>query len=97
MYRIRDPEEVEAKHLIRAGQFSGKMVLEIGCGFGWLTWQFAERATKLVGIDPSLADLRQAKNDQSVLVTNVSIAQADGVSLPFPSSSFDTALFSSSL
>ena len=97
MYRIRDPEGVEAKHLIQAGQFSGKSVLEIGCGFGWITWQYAGCVDELVGIDPSLEDLRQAKNDRPVSVTNVSIAQADGVALPFPSGSFDTALFSSSL
>jgi ubiquinone/menaquinone biosynthesis C-methylase UbiE len=97
MYRIRDPEGVEAKHLIQAGQFCGKMVLEIGCGFGWLTWQIAGCVDELVGIDPSLEDLRQAKNDRPVSVTNVSIARADGVALPFPSGSFDTAVFSSSL
>jgi len=97
MYRIRDPEGVEAKHLIQAGQFKGKMVLEIGCGFGWLTWQFAECVAELVGIDPSLTDLRQAKDGKPVSIANVSISQADGVALPFPSGSFDTALFSSSL
>ena len=97
MNRIRDPEGVEAKTLIRAGQFSGMGVLEIGCGFGWLTWQFAGSTHRVYGFDPSLPDLREAKISQPKEATTVYLVQATGEKLPYPSGRFDTAVFSSSL
>lgn len=94
---IRDPEEVEAKYLIQAGQFGGKNILEIGCGDGWLTRRFARGVNNIVGVDPSLTDLHEVKEGQPVSEMNVSIAQAMGEVLPFPSGRFDSALFTSSL
>jgi ubiquinone/menaquinone biosynthesis C-methylase UbiE len=97
MERIRDPEGVEVKHLINAGHLTGKDVLEIGCGFGWLTWQYAGIANKVYGIDPCLPDLQEGKNSLPDSITNVSLAQTIGESLPFSSSIFDISVFASSL
>ena len=97
MKRIRDPEGVEAIHLINAGQFTGKDVLEIGCGCGWLTWQYAGNANIVYGIDPCLPDLQEGKNSQPVSVNNVYLIQTIGETLPFPSGIFDISVFSSSL
>lgn len=93
----RDPEGFEAKNLILAGQFAGKEVLEIGCGGGWLTWQYAGCAKGIFGIDPGFPDLQKAKTSQPTVVTNVSLTQSKGEALPFPSGILDIAVFSSSL
>ena len=97
MNRIRDPEGIEAKTLIRAGQFSGMSVLEIGCGFGWLTWQFAGSTHRVYGFDPCLPDLHEAKINRPKEATTVYLVQATGEKLPYPTGRFDSAVFSSSL
>jgi ubiquinone/menaquinone biosynthesis C-methylase UbiE len=47
-----DPEGTEAKSLHSLVDFSGKSVLEVGCGEGRLTWQYAQKARKITAIDP---------------------------------------------
>ncbi len=97
MYYLSDPEGAEARNLIFAGQFTGKEVLEIGCGSAGLTWQYAGIAAQVFGIDPGFPDLREAKTTQPASVTNVSLAQSIGEAPPFPSNTFDISVFSSSL
>jgi 2-polyprenyl-3-methyl-5-hydroxy-6-metoxy-1,4-benzoquinol methylase len=47
-----DPENNEIRTLFDLVDFSGKDVLEIGCGDGRLTWRYAEAAAHVTGIDP---------------------------------------------
>ena len=47
-----DPENNEIDALFDLVDFSGKHVLEIGCGDGRLTWRYAEAAAHVTGIDP---------------------------------------------
>jgi 2-polyprenyl-6-hydroxyphenyl methylase/3-demethylubiquinone-9 3-methyltransferase len=97
MEPLRDPEGFEVKNLLLASSFAGKEVLEIGCGGGWLTWQYADIVGKVLGIDPCLADIQKARIDQPPPVLNVSLAQCTGERLPFPAGIFDITLFSNSL
>jgi len=97
MKAMRDPEGAELNHLINACELSGKTVLEIGCGEGKLTRQYARMPRKVVGIDPKITDLRTAKNDISGLSLHSHVIQAIGEKLPFPSHSFDIVIFASSL
>jgi ubiquinone/menaquinone biosynthesis C-methylase UbiE len=97
MKSLRDPEGVEVKNLLRAVSFIGKQVLEIGCGSGWLTWQYADAAEKVVGIDPCLEDIKTGLIDRPSKVSHVSITQCTGERLPFSAGIFDIALFSNSL
>ena len=46
-----DPEENETRALFDADGFSGKRVLEIGCGDGRLTWRYAGSAAHVTAID----------------------------------------------
>jgi 2-polyprenyl-6-hydroxyphenyl methylase/3-demethylubiquinone-9 3-methyltransferase len=96
MEPLRDPEGFEVKNLILASQITGKEVLEIGCGGGWLTWQYAGIVEKVFGIDPSFPDLQKARASQPARVTNVSLIQSKGEALPFPPGVFDSVVFSSS-
>jgi 2-polyprenyl-3-methyl-5-hydroxy-6-metoxy-1,4-benzoquinol methylase len=47
-----DPEKNEIRALLDLVDFSGKHVLEIGCGEGRLTLQYAVAAVHVTGIDP---------------------------------------------
>ena len=56
-----DPESNETRALIGLyPDFTGKHILEIGCGDGRLTWRYAERAARVSAIDPDLARLERA-------------------------------------
>ena len=64
----QDPEnsELDALHDF-VGSFAGKRVLEIGCGNGRLTFQYAAEAQLVHAIDPSekkIAEAREKMPDQ---------------------------------
>jgi ubiquinone/menaquinone biosynthesis C-methylase UbiE len=98
MKPIRDPERAELKHLVAVCPLSGKVVLEIGCGDGTFTRQYAPIAQHVVGIDPTASDVRQALNKiHSGRARNTHFLLAEGENLPFPDQIFDVAIFASSL
>lgn len=88
----RDPEGTEVKYLKQYVNLEGAKVLEIGCGAGYLTRQYAEIVQSVVGIDPQLAALHSA-ND----IPSAQFANTQAEYLPFADESFDVAIFSSSL
>lgn len=60
-YRL-DPEDRETIALFDfVGEFTGKRVLEIGCGNGRLTYQYAPQAALVHGIDPSDKKIAEAQ------------------------------------
>ena len=88
-----DPERTESKHLQRYADFAGKRVLEIGCGDGRLTWQYAKSASRVTGIDLHGDDLRVATIDRpSDLEQKVVFTRANSIHLPFEKESFDIAI-----
>jgi ubiquinone/menaquinone biosynthesis C-methylase UbiE len=90
-----DPEKTEIKYLQGYADFSGKRILEIGCGDGRLTWQYAQSARDVIGIDLHRDDLRVALIDRpSDLEQKVVFTRADSVHLPFENESFDIAVLS---
>ena len=93
---LRDPEGAELEHLIAACQLTGKEVVEIGCGNGRLTWQYAKLPQRVIGIDPNLSGFHKASSTSAEPPQHVSFIQAIGESLPFPTRVFDVVLFSSS-
>ena len=60
----KDPERNETKYLHKFADFAGKRVLEVGCGEGRMTWQYAKDTQKTVGIDPDRDALRIATVDR---------------------------------
>lgn len=97
MKPLRDPDGNEARHAIRFGQVRNKVVLELGCGNGWLTWQVAGDAGRVFGLDPCLADLQEGRNSQPDRYTQVWFAGGMAEHLPFASGIFDVALYANAL
>jgi ubiquinone/menaquinone biosynthesis C-methylase UbiE len=88
-----DPERTESKFLQRYADVTGKRILEIGCGDGRLTWQYAKSSGSVAGIDLHGDDLRVASLDRpSDLDRTVFFARADSIRLPFQKESFDIAV-----
>ncbi len=96
MKPLRDPEGAELKQLLSACPLSRSRVLEIGCGNGTLTHQYADLPSLLVGIDPAADDLREAADRQPALSARVHFSRAVAEALPFPAAAFDVVLFASS-
>ena len=80
MGSVKDPEGVEARVLDRMVDFSGRRVLEVGCGEGRLTWIYADRAAKVLGIDSeseSIAAARRATPPQLAAKVRFRVASAE--------------------
>jgi ubiquinone/menaquinone biosynthesis C-methylase UbiE len=93
-----DPEDTETQALHDYADFSGKRVLEIGCGDGRLTWRYAERAASVVAIDPKADDIEIAVEDcPAELRPKIEFRVARLEDLEIPAEKFDLALLSWSL
>lgn len=92
-----DPEGVEVSHLLSSCQFNGKKIVEIGCGHGSLTYQYASLPNLVVALDPAYSELIRSKSDRPPSAGTVSFLCAKGEELPFPAQFFDIAIFASSL
>jgi ubiquinone/menaquinone biosynthesis C-methylase UbiE len=94
----RDPERNESKNLHGFVDFTEKRVLEIGCGEGRMTWQYAKAAQTTIGVDPDKDALRVATADQPYdLADKALFACAASEYLPFSKETFDIALLAWSL
>jgi ubiquinone/menaquinone biosynthesis C-methylase UbiE len=90
----QDPERNETKYLHKYADFAGKRVLEIGCGEGRLTWQYAKETRSTVGVDLDKDALRVATVDKpSDLEHRVHFSLAKSEHLPFSKEMFDLAIF----
>lgn len=93
-----DPEGTELATLDRLVSFSGKRVLEIGCGDGRLTVSLAERAQHVFAIDPERRSVARARRVvPRHLKDRVHFDVGQGESHELPAEGFDVALFSWSL
>lgn len=85
----------EAERLV---SFRGKDVLEVGCGNGRLTFQYAPVARRVVAIDPSVKAISEARrNTPKELSSRINFRVGRGERLAFPDETFDLAFFSWSL
>jgi ubiquinone/menaquinone biosynthesis C-methylase UbiE len=95
---LLDPEDTETRALHGYTDFSGKRVLEIGCGDGRLTWRYADRAAHVVAIDPKTEDIEIAIEEcPDDLRAKIEFRVARLEELEIPAEKFDLALLSWSL
>jgi ubiquinone/menaquinone biosynthesis C-methylase UbiE len=93
-----DPERNETKYLHKLADFAQKRILEIGCGEGRLTWQYAKETRSTTAIDLDADALRVATIDRpSDLESKVYFASAKSEQLPFSKETFDSAVLAWSL
>ena len=94
----RDPERNESRYLHQFVDFTNQRVLEIGCGEGRMTWQYARMPQFNIGIDPDPDALRIAKVDRPADMENKALfACASSEYLPFSKETFDIAVLAWSL
>jgi 2-polyprenyl-3-methyl-5-hydroxy-6-metoxy-1,4-benzoquinol methylase len=88
-----DPERNETKYLHKYADFAAKRVLEIGCGEGRLTWQYAKETRSTIAIDLDADALRVATIDRpSDLESKVHFSLAKSEQLPFSIGTFDIGI-----
>jgi len=94
----KDPERHETKYLHHYAHLMGRRVLEIGCGEGRLTWQYAKGTGSTIAVDLDHDSLRVAKVYRPYDLENkVQLAGADSLYLPFAKEKFDIAILAWSL
>jgi ubiquinone/menaquinone biosynthesis C-methylase UbiE len=89
----KDAQRNEIKYLHKFADFAKRHVLEIGCGEGRLTWQYAKETHSTLGIDLDHDALRVAIVDRPAdLEKKVYFSQAQSEQLPFSKETFHIAL-----
>jgi ubiquinone/menaquinone biosynthesis C-methylase UbiE len=97
-YADYQPPGMEARLIERYADLTGRRIMEIGCGRGRLTREFAHLASRVVAIDPDparIAEARRLKSSEGM--TNVSFRVASAERLRPSGEPFEVALFSWSL
>ncbi len=93
-----DPEGVELQALRTLAPVDGLRVLELGCGEGRLTFQYAAAAASVLAVDPDAERIANARRSlPPELDDTVSFAVSGTVEVKARGRRFDLALFSWSL
>jgi ubiquinone/menaquinone biosynthesis C-methylase UbiE len=93
-----DPEGVELRTLRRLAPVDGLRVLELGCGDGRLTFQFAGAARSVHAVDPDEERIASARASlPTELAEKVRFSVAGAAEVDVRRRRFDLAVFSWSL
>lgn len=93
-----DPEKHEKQALFETVRdFTGARVLEIGCGDGRLTWQYAHQAAQVTGIDPDSESIAIAVKETPPELLETVTFSATGIEEFNPPRPFDLVILSWSL
>ena len=74
------------------GDVAGLDVVELGCGTAYFSAWLARRGARVVGVDPTPAQLATARRLQAETGTEFPLVEAPGEEVPLPDGSFDLAL-----
>lgn len=70
----------------------GLDVVELGCGTAYFSARLARRGARVIGVDPTPAQLETARRMQREFHLDFPLVQARGEDVPLPDGSFDLAL-----
>jgi len=76
----------------KLGLRDGDRILDVGCGTGRVSFEFADRGYEVIGLDPSHKMLSEAAMKAGDHRGIVRLVQGDAQSLPFAKGVFDAAL-----
>jgi ubiquinone/menaquinone biosynthesis C-methylase UbiE len=96
--RIVDAEGAHLAAILRAADFRGRRVLEVGSGEGRLTWGFAPLAASVLAFDPNeevVATARAQCSEELRAKVRFEVARAEEIEVP--PQSVDLVFFSWSL
>ena len=88
---------IELRIIERFVSLSGREIIEIGCGDGRLTFQYAPRARRVVALDPNAAEIERARAEADRIGARNIRFLARSAEGRFPGAPFDVALFTWSL
>lgn len=86
--RAVDPDGLLADAMARIRPWDGATVLDLGCGTGFHLPFFAERAGRVVGVEPH-AGLAAAASRRTAGLANVSVRTGSAQAVPLPDASVD--------
>jgi len=93
-----DPEGTEIEVIHELVDFSGKKVLEVGCGDGRMTRRYADRAALVLALDPNAEKIERAiDNTPEPLRPKVRFRVADIADAELAHRAFEVAILSHSL
>ena len=95
---VVDPDQIEITAIRELVEIEGRRVVEIGCGDGRITFQYAREAASVLAFDTdadAVAEARTAMPDD--LRDKVRFEVADAAQIELPNGEFDLAIFSWSL
>jgi len=94
----KDADRNEIKYLKQFVDFADKDVLEVGCGEGRLTWQYAGAAQSTIAVDIDRDSLHVAQVDRPFDLKNKThFSCCESEHLPFAKEKFDIAILAWSL
>ena len=88
---------VELRVIERFVSLSGREIIEIGCGDGRLTFQYAPRARRVVALDANAAEIERARAEADRIGARNIRFLARPAEGRLPGAPFDVALFTWSL
>jgi ubiquinone/menaquinone biosynthesis C-methylase UbiE len=95
---IRDPDEIETKVIRDLIDFKDKLVLEIGCGEGRMTWRYADLVKSVLAIDPNEAAIDVAREQTPTKLRNRVMFMATGITeVALADNGFDIVILSWSI
>jgi len=83
---------IPERDVLVLGDVAGLDVVELGCGTAYFAAWLARRGARVVGVDPTPAQLETARHLQAEFNLEFPLVEAGGEAVPLPDASFDLAL-----
>jgi ubiquinone/menaquinone biosynthesis C-methylase UbiE len=89
--KLYEHEIPYAMHLFEFDRHAGELVLDVGCGPGWLVRNFARGGARIVAVDLTNTAVQLTRKSLRIYDLRAQLGVADAENLPFPDGTFDYA------